>query len=51
MIRLKTMARRYEWRLNDEKERGPAQVLDLLGIEIDAPYRFFGLRKSDWWTL
>ncbi|MCP3664903.1 MAG: hypothetical protein GY696_20805, partial [Gammaproteobacteria bacterium] len=34
--RLKAMAIRYGWSLKEEKERGPAQVIELLGIEIDA---------------
>ncbi len=46
MNRLKTMARRYRWRLNDEKERGPAQVLDLLGIEIDAPRQILRITEK-----
>ena len=37
LSRLKGMASRQGWRLNQDKERGPLQVLDLLGIEIDAP--------------
>lgn len=34
---LKILAAELGWKLNDEKERGPLQVMELLGIEIDAP--------------
>ncbi len=43
--RVKSMATRYGWALNDDKERGPAQVMELLGIEIDAPQQI--LRITD----